>query len=383
MVHKLRSTPRIFLSYSHKDRTFGVQLVEALRKILNNDDYVWYDDGLHGGDAWWDEIVDQLNTRNAFIVILSPDAVKSKYVREEMRIAWHRHIEGKMLFLPLLLRKCRTPKFLRTRQIISFLSPEDYEQSLKKLLEPLNLPFNNIDISTFLNYLQGTSVKENSAYGNVETAKPVKIRNITQTFQTVRDAFEMQDWDYVIAVVNKLTELYRGSLPASIYYMQGRAYLYTETGYNNQYAQAQEALEYALSHVHNANLRLELLDAYAFSLIQQNLKQEVEFCIDQALQLSPDDPVWRLLQEEMPLDNREEIELPPELISSKACETISKPEIGQDQKIEFFADLARNQKTGSSSKGLHMLKMSGLALLLTTPFFITPIAHHLLKKGKA
>ncbi len=82
--------PRIFLSHSTKDHDFCVHLVNDLRRILGNDDAVWYDahGGLQAGDAWWSKIERDLDTRTVFIVVLSPDAITSAWVNDEIDIAW-------------------------------------------------------------------------------------------------------------------------------------------------------------------------------------------------------------------------------------------------------------------------------------------------------
>jgi len=54
----MSTSPRIFISHSSKDDDFGTQLVEDLRRVLGDEDAVWYDSqgGLRGGDAWWHKI---------------------------------------------------------------------------------------------------------------------------------------------------------------------------------------------------------------------------------------------------------------------------------------------------------------------------------------
>ena len=61
---------RLFISHSSQDHHFCLQLVEDLRSVLGNEDAVWYDahGGLHGGDAWWRKIVQELKSRNTFII---------------------------------------------------------------------------------------------------------------------------------------------------------------------------------------------------------------------------------------------------------------------------------------------------------------------------
>src|SRR5437588_13075342 len=81
---------RIFVSHSHLDNDFGTKLTQDLRRVLVDEDAVFYDvlGGLQGGDSWWRKIVQELKSRNIFIVILSRDAMRSDWVNDEIDIAW-------------------------------------------------------------------------------------------------------------------------------------------------------------------------------------------------------------------------------------------------------------------------------------------------------
>ena len=70
---------RVFISHSHADNDFGVRLAEDLRRALGDEQSVWYDvsGGLHGGDAWWRKIVQEIAARPIFVVVLSPEDRKS------------------------------------------------------------------------------------------------------------------------------------------------------------------------------------------------------------------------------------------------------------------------------------------------------------------
>ena len=131
---------RVFVSHSHIDNDFCVQVVNDLRVYLGEDEAVWYDAvGLHGGDAWWRRIVAEVKARNVFIVVLSPDAMESAWVHDEIDLAWQRKNspEG-MLIIPMLWRACEVRDDLKTRQIISFLSPKPYEMAFQELIRALS-----------------------------------------------------------------------------------------------------------------------------------------------------------------------------------------------------------------------------------------------------
>ena len=129
---------RIFISHSHIDNGFGSKIAEDLRHALGDEQAVWYDvlGGLHGGESWWEKIVEELTARDIFLLILSPEALNSQWVRREINIAM---IEGKYI-LPVLHRSCAIRADLRTFQIISFLAPKAYQDAFKKSFSHLVCP---------------------------------------------------------------------------------------------------------------------------------------------------------------------------------------------------------------------------------------------------
>ncbi len=78
--------PKIFVSYSRVDKKFAKALVERLRKIYGHYE-VWYDDSLHGGDLWWDEILSQIAQADIFLYLLSNESVTSPYCQAEFEEA--------------------------------------------------------------------------------------------------------------------------------------------------------------------------------------------------------------------------------------------------------------------------------------------------------
>ncbi len=62
--------PHIFISYSRVDRFFTEHFEARLRRMFPDVD-IWFDDHLHGGDVWWDEILSQIAQCDVFIYLLS------------------------------------------------------------------------------------------------------------------------------------------------------------------------------------------------------------------------------------------------------------------------------------------------------------------------
>lgn len=93
----------VFLSYSHKDTAFIVRLANALR---DHGIRVWYSKRHIAGPQWLDEIGVALERCDWILIALTPDAVRSKWVKREVTAAliddrYDEHI------VPLLVKQCR------------------------------------------------------------------------------------------------------------------------------------------------------------------------------------------------------------------------------------------------------------------------------------
>lgn len=87
----------IFVSYSHKDKEF----VHNLHKDLENEGFeVWIDDRIDFGDEWPIVIQEKLDACDAFILVASENAYKSKWVQKEVTRA--QRIDKP--FFPILLQ---------------------------------------------------------------------------------------------------------------------------------------------------------------------------------------------------------------------------------------------------------------------------------------
>lgn len=92
---------QLFVSYSRVDqKPFTREFVTRLRRVygLNS---VWYDDGLTGGQNWWEEILRQIALADVFIYLLSPESVASVYCQAELNEARRLHKK----ILPVVIRE--------------------------------------------------------------------------------------------------------------------------------------------------------------------------------------------------------------------------------------------------------------------------------------
>jgi hypothetical protein len=93
----------VFLSHAVKDHVFASKVAEFLR---SHDLAVWYaPKELVGGQLWHDEIGKALDRCDAFMVIVSPNSVKSRWVKFELRFALNQpRLDGRIF--PILYRPC-------------------------------------------------------------------------------------------------------------------------------------------------------------------------------------------------------------------------------------------------------------------------------------
>ena len=104
----------VFISYARKDHDFAYRLVADLRA---DGVVVWIDSvNIKTGETW-DEAIERAITRcSDILVVLSPDAVSSRMVMNEIQYALER---GKRV-LPVLFRDCPMPLQLGLTQYADF-----------------------------------------------------------------------------------------------------------------------------------------------------------------------------------------------------------------------------------------------------------------------
>ncbi|HEX8732946.1 MAG TPA: TIR domain-containing protein, partial [Ktedonobacterales bacterium] len=150
-------TPRLFISHSSADDGFGKRLAADLRAALAPADpgRVWYDSapqraeevaegeddaepgGLKGGMNFPREIVEQIAARNVMIVILSPEAARSRWVRYEIDQAINRYNgPERFAIYPLVYRAYPLPKAIAIFQTLDFTNTDSaaYQRQLGELV---------------------------------------------------------------------------------------------------------------------------------------------------------------------------------------------------------------------------------------------------------
>lgn len=93
----------VFLSHSSRDRPFVRELVDVLRR---HGIPVWYSEtNVQGAQQWHDEIGAALRRCDWFVLVLSPHAVESKWVKRELLYSLQQdRFDGRIA--PLLYQRC-------------------------------------------------------------------------------------------------------------------------------------------------------------------------------------------------------------------------------------------------------------------------------------
>jgi hypothetical protein len=121
---------KMFICYSHHDKAFAKKLAGELE---SQGMQVWWDfDNLKGGQDWQKEIEVGIKQCDFFLVTLTPDAVASEWVGNEITYA----NQAQKTIIPLHLKKCEIPIGLIKKQYIDF-EKQTQKSAFKELLEIL------------------------------------------------------------------------------------------------------------------------------------------------------------------------------------------------------------------------------------------------------
>ncbi len=76
--------PYVFVSYAHLDKRFVYNSLQRLNELNIN---VWYDEGIQPSTEWVEEIAQAIKKSSLFVLFVSPSAVISRFVRNEINYA--------------------------------------------------------------------------------------------------------------------------------------------------------------------------------------------------------------------------------------------------------------------------------------------------------
>ena len=139
---------QVFISYAREDDAQVKKLKAHLRSMeLDGLIKIWTDEEILTGDAWRDDIQQQIDKTDIMLLIMSPDFINSDFIqRVELKQALQRKVDGKSLVVPVYLRRVDLPEFLsrlqRTPRQTAVASAPDVDeawyqvaQDIKKLIK--------------------------------------------------------------------------------------------------------------------------------------------------------------------------------------------------------------------------------------------------------
>jgi formylglycine-generating enzyme required for sulfatase activity len=130
--------PKIFVSYSRKDREITQRLVDDLHRAGAE---VWVDvDGIHSGN-FMQAIDKALAACDWMVLVLSPSALASDYVPEETYTALHRVKQGYMKgVVPVLVSMCQPGTIPPQWDVLQrYDATQDYNSALAGLVRAIGL----------------------------------------------------------------------------------------------------------------------------------------------------------------------------------------------------------------------------------------------------
>jgi hypothetical protein len=126
----MNKRPKAFLSYSHDDRDIAEQIAKSLRHSGID---VWFDKWeILPGDSLIQKIFEEgLSDTNAFIVLLTNNSIRSRWVQQELDAALVRRIEGVTRIIPVVDGNVQIPEALRPTRWIRL--SDDFDSNIREL----------------------------------------------------------------------------------------------------------------------------------------------------------------------------------------------------------------------------------------------------------
>jgi len=129
-----RDPRQVFISHAHEDAVFAHRLAADLQV---RDWRVWIvPDSILPGEKWVDAIERGLAASGVFVVVLTPAAIRSRWVKTETNAAIALEHQEAVRLVPLDVAACDAPVLWSSYQFISFRSR--YEDGLRGLLSWLD-----------------------------------------------------------------------------------------------------------------------------------------------------------------------------------------------------------------------------------------------------
>jgi len=128
-------TKQVFISYATVDAQFAHRLADNLRRLSVP---VWIaPESIRPGEGWVEAIERGLAESSHMVVLLTPAALESEWVRKETDVAIAQERRGRIRVIPLDVEPCEVPLLLSSYQMVSF--RRDYDAGLSQLVDILGV----------------------------------------------------------------------------------------------------------------------------------------------------------------------------------------------------------------------------------------------------
>ena len=134
-----KAVKKVFLTYARADEGAARELSASLQAAGFN---VWDPEReILPGDEWTSSLKRALDTSDAMVVLLSPDAFQSRSVRQEVEYALvDERFSGRLI--PVLVRETKDyPWILKSLNVIRYQNPQEAGRAVVNLLnQPADAP---------------------------------------------------------------------------------------------------------------------------------------------------------------------------------------------------------------------------------------------------
>lgn len=137
-----RRPRELFVSHSSRNRRFVKAFIEILRRHRIRS---WYSEHhIIGAKQWHDEIGRALRRCDWFLVVLSPDAVRSTWVKRELMYALQRDAFQERI-VPVLIKSCDLDRLSWTLAAVETIDFRgDQLSGFRRLLRIWGIPFDGV-----------------------------------------------------------------------------------------------------------------------------------------------------------------------------------------------------------------------------------------------
>jgi formylglycine-generating enzyme required for sulfatase activity len=166
---------RTFISYSRVNKDFALKLAGELKSAGFS---VWLDQlDIPTGSRWDNELERALEECQIFLLILTPAAIASENVKDEIGYA----IDNRKRILPILLEDCNMPLRLRRFQYVDF-TALSYDEGVEKSKQQLSSLINEVTVPA--RQISGELQAEKKQSAKEAAARIVMLRTGLDQFES-------------------------------------------------------------------------------------------------------------------------------------------------------------------------------------------------------